>query len=61
MTEPLTLDLLVAKPDGSGVNRIWDNRDPARPQPLDETELVKLVARLLLWHSMLNEIGEDDP
>lgn len=60
MTEPLILNHLIATPDGHGVNRIWDNREPARPRPLDEAELVKIVARLLLWHSMFDEIGEVD-
>ena len=58
MTEPLALTDLTVDLDGHGVRRIWDNTDPRTPVPLDEPDLVELVARVLLWHSVPEVIGE---
>jgi hypothetical protein len=54
----LRLDHLIAMPDGYGVTRIWDNRDPDAPQPLDEGQLTDLMANVLFWHSVPDVIGE---
>jgi len=59
MTGPtITLADLTVDVDGHGTRRIWDNTDPRRPVALDESDLVELVARVLLWAAASEATGE---
>jgi hypothetical protein len=55
----LDLNDLIVDLDGHGQRTVFDNRDPKRPVPLTDAQMVELLARLIGWSKMITAMVED--